>query len=75
MEAATVFGDFGAMLLPDPDHSDDEELFLLVGYSGWQKQLTVVHVERGNTLRIISAWPPTRQERRQYEKKGKGRGR
>jgi len=66
-EATTVFGDHSATILADPDHSDDEDRFVLIGYSTNQRLLTVVHVERRQTLRIISAWPADRAERRIYE--------
>lgn len=66
-EAATAFGDYAAKILADPYHSDDEDRFLLIGYSTNLRLLTVVHVERGPTLRIISAWMADRRERRIYE--------
>ena len=66
-EAATVFGDHGAMILAVPDHSDDEDRFVLIGYSIGRRLLTVVHVERRQILRIISAWSADRAERKLYE--------
>jgi uncharacterized DUF497 family protein len=72
VEAVTVFEDEGAALLPDPEHSDDESRFILIGHSYGRRMLTVVHVERGRILRIISAWPATRRERKIYEEKDQG---
>jgi hypothetical protein len=67
-EAATAFGDPLSLTIPDPDHSDVEDRFLLVGRSAQQRLLVVVHVERAATqIRIISARPATRHERAQYE--------
>ena len=66
-EAATDFGDPDATILADSDHSEDENRFLLIGYSIGRRLLTVVHVERGQILRIISAWTADRAERRIYE--------
>ena len=54
-EAATVFADPAARLYDDPDHSDDEPRFLLVGHSFAGRVLLVVHAENRDTIRIISA--------------------
>ena len=67
-EAATAFGDPLSLTIPDPDHSDVEDRFLLVGRSAQERLLVVVHVERAATeIRIISARPVTPRERAQYE--------
>ena len=66
-EASTVFGDPLAILLPDPDHSEGEERFLVLGMSSRQRVLVVSHVERSPRTRLISARPATRRERGQYE--------
>ena len=58
-EAITVFYDDHAILIPDPDHSFYEERFLLLGRSERSNILVVVHCERDNNLRIISARKPT----------------
>jgi len=42
-EAATVFADENARLTHDPDHSQDEERFLLLGFSAKLRLLVVVH--------------------------------
>jgi uncharacterized DUF497 family protein len=45
-EAATAFGDPLSLTIPDPDHSDDEERFVLLGESYVGRLLVVVHTER-----------------------------
>jgi len=54
-EAITVFVDPLARVFDDPDHSEREHRFLLVGRSLTGRLLLVVHVERGDTIRIIIA--------------------
>ena len=66
-EASTVFGDPLAMLMADPDHSEDEERYLLLGMSIRRKLLVVSFAERPPLTRLISAREATRHERRQYE--------
>ena len=50
-----VFVDPFARLYEDPDHSETESRFLLVGHSLRGRMLLVVHAEKGDTIRIISA--------------------
>ena len=67
-EAKTVFTDEFGRLIYDPDHSIDEERFILMGMSVEFKILTVCHCERGSdTIRIISARKADKFERKQYE--------
>jgi uncharacterized DUF497 family protein len=66
-EAMTVFGDALAQIFSDPDHSAEEERFLLVGVSEFRRVLIVISVERGEVLRLISARKATPEERRSYE--------
>lgn len=66
-EAATVFADDSSLTIPDPDHSQVEPRFVLLGTSYRGKMLVVVHTERGDSIRIISARPASRRERQQYE--------
>ena len=67
-EAATAFGDPLSITVPDPDHSGVEERFLLLGRSERGRLLVVSHIERpADEIRLISARPATRPERRQYE--------
>lgn len=69
-EAKSVFLDDHARLIPDPDHSIDEERFVLLGYSASLKLLVVCHCYReGNrVIRIISARKATRPEAKIYER-------
>ena len=66
-EASTVFGDPLAMLMADPDHSEEEERYLLLGMSLRGRLLVVSFAERPPRTRLISAREATRHERRQYE--------
>ncbi len=68
-EAKTVFGDKNARLVFDPDHSEDEERFLLLGLSYKLKILTVIHCykDNENNIRIISARKSTKKEEKQYK--------
>ncbi len=66
-EAVTVFWDENALIINDPDHSEDEDRFILLGMSENLRILVVIHCERGNTIRLISARTATKQERKQYE--------
>ena len=54
--------------MPDPDHSDGEERFLLLGMSSEFRLLIVCHVEKqADLIRIISARKADKSERNQYE--------
>ena len=66
-EATTVFGDVLAMNMPDPDHSEGEQRFLVLGLSDGSRLVVVSYAERPPRTRIISARLATRQERRKYE--------
>ena len=66
-EAVTVFWDENALIINDPDHSEDEDRFILLGMSENLRILVVIHCERGDTIRLISARTATKQERKQYE--------
>jgi len=67
VEAATVFDDPLGITVTDPDHSADEDRFILVGQSYQRRFLIISFIERGDRLRIISARELTRAERRAYE--------
>jgi uncharacterized DUF497 family protein len=56
-------------LIEDPDHSEDEDRFILIGLSYSLKILTVVHCYRDdeNSIRIISARKSTKNEEKQYK--------
>ena len=68
-EAKSVFFDDNARLIADPDHSNEEERFVLLGISIKVEILTVVHcyMETKNTIRIISARKATKIEIKIYE--------
>jgi uncharacterized DUF497 family protein len=68
-EAATAFGDLASISIVDPDHSETEQRWILLGMSTQGKLLVVVHTERRDNIRIISARRATRRERRTYESK------
>lgn len=66
-EATTAFRDPLAATGDDPDHSLSENRFVTFGVSSKGRVLTVSHTERGESIRIISARPATKQERKIYE--------
>ena len=66
-EASTVFQDALSVTIGDPLHSDGEDRFVLVGHSHKNRLLVVVHTERGDRIRIISARQATAKERCTYE--------
>jgi uncharacterized protein len=65
-EAVTAFGDPLSLTVFDPDHSGEEDRHLLVGVSSAARLLVIVHTDRGEAVRIISARLATRRERRSY---------
>lgn len=66
-EAATVFYDPLVMTFADPDHSADEDRFIVIGISAAGRLLMVAHTDRGARIRIISARALKPRERRLYE--------
>ena len=70
-EAQTVFVDDNALLIHDPDHSHEEDRFLLVGLSSSFRILVVCHCYRkgDDIIRIISARKATRYEQQYYWKR------
>ena len=66
-EASTVFADPLSIAIPDPAHSQVEDRFIILGQSHRQRLLVVVHTERGDKIRLISARRASRNERKQYE--------
>ena len=69
-EAQSVFLDEAARLISDPDHSQSEERFVLMGMSAKLRILVVVHVYRENdeAIRIISARKATKSEQKKYKR-------
>jgi uncharacterized DUF497 family protein len=72
-EAETVFYDDHALLLDDPDHSGDEDRFVLVGLSSRFRVLVVVHTyrEQDAVIRPISARKATKAEQAGYDARWK----
>ncbi len=66
-EASTVFDDQLAVVVYDPDHSDDEDRYLIIGHSARGRLLIVSHTDREDGTRIISARECVRSERRRFE--------
>jgi len=66
-EAATVFFDPLSLTVPDPTHSVGERRFIITGLSYQRSHLVVVHSDRGDRIRIISARLATTSERKKYE--------
>ena len=69
IEAKSVFYDQDGRLISDPDHSESEDRFILLGFSSSLNLLVVCHCYRENedTIRIISARKATKSEKRQYK--------
>lgn len=67
-EAQTVFDDYHALRIFDPDHSESEDRFLLLGLSAVLKMLVVCHCYREDDeqIRIISARKATNTEAKAY---------
>lgn len=71
-EALTVFRDTRALHAYDGDHSWNEDRFIIIGMSKWERVLMVVYVERSfMTMRLISARPASLRERNAYEEKNR----
>jgi uncharacterized DUF497 family protein len=67
-EALTIFSDPNARMIYDPEHSEDEKRFILLGISSGLRLLTVCHCYREDDMiiRIISARKATKKEQKQY---------
>jgi uncharacterized DUF497 family protein len=66
-EASTVFGDTLSVSGRDLEHSVGESRWITLGLSSHGRVLVVSHTDRGGVIRIISARPATRKEKRIYE--------
>jgi uncharacterized DUF497 family protein len=67
--ATTIFGDSTSLTTPDPDHSTAERRFITMGRAFDGKLLVVVHTDRGDNIRIISARRANKREQKLYEQK------
>jgi uncharacterized protein len=67
-DARSAFLDENARVLPDPEHSDEEDRFVLLGLGASLRILVVCHCyrEQESVIRIISARKADREEQRQY---------
>jgi len=67
-EASTAFLDENALLIDDPDHSKEEDRFILLGLSASLRVLLVCHCYRAaeGRIRLISARKADAQERQAY---------
>ena len=66
-EAVSVFGDAMALTFADTDHADNEDRSRTYGISNNARLLVVIHTERQNGIRIISARKATRYEKSIYD--------
>lgn len=66
-EAQSAFDDPFYVVFYDPDHSDEEERYIIIGRSQQNRLLMVSYTERGQKTRLISARVATRRERETYE--------
>jgi uncharacterized DUF497 family protein len=66
-EAKTVFDDPLFVIFADPDHSFEENRFVIMGESNQNRLLIVSYTERPTATRLISAREATRPERKKYE--------
>jgi hypothetical protein len=69
-EAATVFADPLSITIDDRGHSVEEQRLVTMGESSSGRILVVVHVDRGDDIRIVSARAATAREKRSYHGKG-----
>ena len=67
VEASEVFDDDHSSTVPDPDHSERENRYLIFGCSKVGKYLVVSYTERDDRIRLISARTMTPRERKAYE--------
>jgi len=70
-EASTAFRDTLSLVVFDPLHSEEEDRFILIGISHKSRLLVIVHTERVDNIRLISARKATKKERAQYEENAK----
>jgi uncharacterized DUF497 family protein len=70
-EASTAFRDTLSLSIYDPLHSEEEDRFVLIGSSHRNRLLVVVHTEKGDNIRLISARKASKKERKQYEENAK----
>jgi uncharacterized DUF497 family protein len=67
--ASTAFGDDFSLTISDPDHSMTERRYITIGRAFNGELIIVVHTDRGDNIRIISARGASRRERKFFEEK------
>ena len=67
-EASTVFGDPLSLTIKDPKNSNKEDRYVTIGLSAKFRIIVVIHTDRGDNIRIISARLDTKGEQNNYEK-------
>lgn len=70
-DVSSVFGDPFAGTIRDPLHSTAEARFVTIGMTSGQRLVVVVHTDRSDRVRIISARPATRAEKKKHEESKK----
>ena len=73
-EASTAFRDTLSLAIYDPLHSKEEDRFVLIGSSHRNRLLVIVHTDRGDRIRLISARKASQKEREQYEENAERSG-
>ena len=73
-EASTAFRDTLSLAIYDPLHSEEEDRFVLIGSSHRNRLLVIVHMDRGDKIRLISARKASQKEREQYEENAERSG-
>ncbi len=70
-EAVTIWSDNQALEIPDPDHSQNDERWVRIGFSNQAKVLVVIYSEKlyAEKIRVISARKATAQEQKQCHEK------
>lgn len=66
-DVASAFADLLSVTIADPDHSVNEDRFILIGLTPNNRLLVVAYVEQGDSVRIIDAGLANRRERLMYE--------
>ncbi len=66
-EAETVFSDPLSLTVSDSLHSEEENRFIITGFSDERRQLVIAHTDRNDKIRIINARLATPGERKKYE--------
>jgi hypothetical protein len=67
-EATTVFTDPLSLTIDDPLHSnEEEERYIIIGESSQKRVLVVIHTDRGDHIRLISARVANSHEKKEYE--------